>query len=73
MSLIYAHPGNPKKDYQRATALLRRLIKEHPESPFADMAKVWNGVLQENEKLTEMIEKTKRVDIEVEEKRKKTR
>lgn len=71
MGVVYAHPRNPKKDYQKAIAFFKRLIREHPESPWAQEAEVWNGILQENEKLLEMIEKTKQVDIEVEEKKRK--
>lgn len=71
MALIYAHQGNPRKDYQKAIALFRKLTREHPESPWTQEAKVWSGVLQENEKLNEMMEKTKRVDLDVEEKKKK--
>lgn len=71
MGMVYAHQGNPKKDYQKAIALLKRLIREHPESPWTEEAKVWSGILQENEKLQEMIEKTKQVDIEVEEKKRR--
>jgi hypothetical protein len=49
-------------------ALLKR-FSSYPKSPLADEAKVWAGMLQENEKLTQVIEKTKQVDISVEEKK----
>jgi len=71
MGLIYAHFANPKRDYGKALSFLRRLIKEHPQSPWTEDAKVWVAVLQDNEKLSEMIEKSKRVDFEVEEKKRK--
>ncbi len=76
MGWIYAHPGNPKKDYAKSLALFKRLIKDHSRSPWVEQAKTWVGVLQENEKLSRsiqelslMIEKTKQVDIEIEEKK----
>jgi tetratricopeptide (TPR) repeat protein len=76
MGLILAHPGNAKKDYAKSLGLFKRLIKDHPESPWADQAKTWVGVLQENEKLSRsneelglVIEKSKQVDIEIEEKK----
>lgn len=76
MGLILAHPGNMKKDYAKSLALFKRLIKDHPGSPWAEQAKSWAGVLQENEKLSRsieelslVIEKSKQVDIEIEERK----
>jgi TolA-binding protein len=63
MALAYVHYRNPKKDYARAMTLFERLPKEYPESPLADQARTWVDVLQ-------IIEKLKRVDIDIEEKRK---
>ena len=69
LGLIYAHVGNPKKDSRTAINYFARLLKEHPQSPWVDQAKAWVGVLQVNEKLAETLEKSKQVDIEIEEKR----
>jgi tetratricopeptide (TPR) repeat protein len=76
MGLIHAHPGYGKRDYTKSLALFKRLIKDHPRSPWAEQAKTWVGVLQENEKLSHsieelsrVIEKSKQVDIEIEEKK----
>jgi TolA-binding protein len=63
MGLIYAHHGNPKKDYQKAHGLFMRVIKEFPQSPRAEESNIWIGVL-------ESIEKAKQVDIQIEEKKK---
>jgi TolA-binding protein len=63
MALINAHSGNPKKDYKRSLGFFTRLVREFPDSPLVDEAKIWIGVL-------ETIEKTKQVDIEIEEKKK---
>lgn len=69
MGLVYAHVGNPKRDYRKALGYFRRLPSEYPQSPLVEQARIWIGVLQANEKLSEMFEKSKQVDIEIEEKK----
>ena len=75
--IIYAHYGYPKRDYQRSLDHFKRLVKVFPQSPFARQAKIWIGILQENERLKREIEelnktinKSKQVDIEIDEKKK---
>ena len=75
--LIYAHPGYPKRDYQKSMDCFKRLVKVFPQSPWVRHSKVWIGILQENEKLNREIEelnktlkKSKQVDIEIDEKKK---
>jgi tetratricopeptide (TPR) repeat protein len=65
--LIYAHFDNPKKDYGKSLDCFKRMMKGYPKSPLAEQAKIWIGVLQENEKLNQILEKSKQVDIEIEE------
>ena len=76
MGLIYAHPGNPKRDYGKSLGFLKKMMRDYPKSPWGEQAKIWTGVLQENEKLNKTIEKlhhvieeSKQVDIEIEEKK----
>jgi len=76
MGLIYAHFGNPKKDNGKSLSFFRKLTKDYPRSPLAVQAMIWMGILQENEKLTQtiqklnqVIEESKQVDIEIEEKK----
>jgi len=69
MGLIYAHLGNPQKDFGKALDYFKKVLKDYPQSPLAEEARVWAGVLQENEKLSQVIEKSKQVDISVEEKK----
>jgi tetratricopeptide (TPR) repeat protein len=57
MALIYAHADNPKKDQRQAVALFRRVIHEHSRTPLAEQAKVWVGVLQMSERLSQTNEK----------------
>jgi outer membrane protein assembly factor BamD (BamD/ComL family) len=75
--LIYAHYGYPKRDYQKSLDHFKRLAKVFPQSPFAGQAKLWIGILQENERLKREIEelnktinKSKQVDIQIDEKKK---
>ena len=76
MGLIYAHFGNPKKEYGRSIGFFRKLTKDYPHSPLVVQARIWMGILQENEKLSQtiqklnqVIEESKQVDIEIEEKK----
>ena len=46
MGLIYAHYGNPQKDYKKAFSFFWRLIKEFPQSPLYEEAKIWTGSTQ---------------------------
>lgn len=76
LALIYAHSGNPKKDYRKSINFFKKLTKDYPQSPFSIQARIWTGVLMENEKLSQtiqklnqVIEESKQVDIEIEEKK----
>ena len=76
MGLIYAHFSNPKKDYGKSVVFFRKLMKDYPQSPLVEQARIWTGILQENEKLSQtiqklnqVIEESKHVDIEIEEKK----
>jgi len=62
MGLVYAHPKNPKKDNKRAIFFFSRVIKGYPDSPWAEQAKIWVGVL-------DGVEKLKQVDLEIEERK----
>ena len=75
--LIYAHSGNPKRDYQKSLDQFKRLVKVFPQSPFAQQGKIWIGIIQENERLKRDVEelnkslrRSKQVDIEIDEKKK---
>jgi tetratricopeptide (TPR) repeat protein len=69
LGLIYAHSANPKRDYSKSLDFFRKLLKDYPKSPLVEQAKIWIAVLQENEKLNQVIEKSKQVDLEIEEKK----
>lgn len=55
IAMIYAHPGNQKKDCEKSIGVLRRITKEYPRSIWSDRAKVWAEVLQENVRLKKRI------------------
>jgi len=83
IGLIYAYAENPQRDMGKALHFFKAVLKEYPQSPLGGEARVWVGVLQENEKLSQLvqkfkqeneelnqvIEKSKQVDIDVEEKK----
>jgi tetratricopeptide (TPR) repeat protein len=69
MGLIYIQTGNPKRDPEKSLSFFQRLLKEYPQSPWKDEAKTWVAMIQENLKLNQMIEKSKEVDIAIEEKK----
>ncbi len=88
MALIYAHSGNPKRDYARSIALFKRLDKDYPQSYWTEQGKVWTHVIQEaesarraaaaaaqeNDRLKRIMEESRKVDMEIEEmKREKAR
>ena len=69
LGVINANTANPKRDNRLAAGYFNRVIREYPQSSWVDQAKAWVGVLQANDKLAETLEKSKQVDIEIEEKR----
>lgn len=71
LGLIYAHSRNPQKDLEKSINFFKTLIKNYPKSEFIEQAKIWLGVLEENEELSSLIRKLRQVDIEVEEKKRK--
>src|SRR5262245_59567105 len=48
-----AHSANPKKDYLKAIASFRTLVKEHPSSPRAEPAKIWLEALEQYHQVLE--------------------
>ncbi len=69
LGLISADTENPQRDVSKALRYFKKIIKEYPQSPLAGEARVWIGILEENEKLNKMIEESKKVDMDVEEKK----
>ena len=57
MGLIHAHTENSKKDYAKSIGFFKKLMKDDPQGPFSVQARIWTGILQENEKLGQTIQK----------------
>ena len=45
LGLIYAHFGNPKRDYKTSIDFFLRLLNDYPQSHLAVQAKIWVAVL----------------------------
>jgi tetratricopeptide (TPR) repeat protein len=94
MGRIAAASKNAGRDYPRALIHFNRLIREYPQSPLVEQARLWVEVLQEHqnvsqekkalmqekmalarerEKLNQSVEQSRKVDIEIEQKRRKVR
>ena len=83
MGISYADPGNSTKDYNKSITTFKKLVTEHPNSIWvyrghviteilqenAKLKKQGTDLLQENTKLKEIIEQSKKVDIEIEQKK----
>jgi TolA-binding protein len=63
IGIAHIHPKNTKKDYDRSIAVFSRMIKEYPQSQLIEQARTWIDLLR-------VIEKLKKVDIVIEEKKK---
>jgi tetratricopeptide (TPR) repeat protein len=61
MGLIYAHFGNPERDFSKSMSYFEKLVQDYPESPFAEQAKIWVATLQEIDELHGVIEKSNQV------------
>ena len=57
IALIHAHFDNLARDYGKSLIALRKLIKDYPESPLAQQAKVIMGLIQNNDRLTRRVER----------------
>jgi tetratricopeptide (TPR) repeat protein len=76
LAVIYAYPANPAKDYGKAIFYCRKLIKDYPQSSLVEPAKTIIGILQDNDKINQtverlntIIEESKKVDIGIEQKK----
>jgi len=75
--VIYAHYGYHRRDYQKSLDHFKRLVRNFPQSPYTGKARIFIGILQDNERskreieaLNKTIKKSKQVDIEIDEKKK---
>ena len=57
IGLIYAHPENPARDYEKSMASFEKLIREYPENPLAEEAQTVVGLIRENIRLNRAMER----------------
>ena len=57
IGLIHAHPANPSRNDEKSLAAFRKLIRDYPESPLADQVKLILGLIQENDRFRDRVEK----------------
>ncbi len=62
MGLIWAHPDNPQRNYEKALACYKRLPMDFPRSDLRDEARVWTTVISE---LLRLEAKAKHLEAEV--------
>jgi tetratricopeptide (TPR) repeat protein len=60
MGLVYAHFGNPKRDYKKSLDLFLKVLNDYPEGHLTEQTKIWVGVLLDNLETTKKLEKLKR-------------
>ncbi len=53
MGIIYTHPGNDRKNYKKALECFRKIIKDHPDSPYRRdsqmmMLQIQNVIIKDN-------------------------
>lgn len=76
LGAIHADPGNPKRDHAKAVAYFKKLADGCRRSVFSEQARIILAVMKENDESTRtidrlkaVIEASKKVDREIEEKR----
>ena len=57
--VIYAHPGNPERDLEKAIAAFSRVVSSYPDSVWAEEARAWIGVLNESEVSKRTVEQSR--------------
>jgi len=63
MGILFAHPDNPGKDYDKSVAFFQRLLREFPRSKAREESLVWIMLIQETaRKEKEIAELRGRID-----------
>ena len=65
IGLIYACVENPQRNSVKALQFFNAVLKEYPQSPLTGEARVLAGVLQEKEKLSQVVDKFKHENEEL--------
>ena len=74
----FSYPGYAGHDYRQALTMADRLVREYPDSPFAVEGRAWRDLLlgylvrgQELERRTQELERLKRLDLELEQQKRR--
>jgi tetratricopeptide (TPR) repeat protein len=59
IGLIYASSRYSKRDTKRSMDFFTDILNDWPQSPFVEQAKIWLGVLHENERMNLLVKKMK--------------
>lgn len=59
MGLTYAHPDNPNRDLEKALNSFSSVASDYPQSPWAEQARVWVGVLKQAQESQREIAKSR--------------
>ena len=51
IGMVYAHPANPEKNYQKSKEAFRRLLRKYPLSHLKPEAETWIMILREIQEL----------------------
>jgi hypothetical protein len=53
IGVILAHPANPRRDQAKAVRSFKTLVGEYPRSTYAEQAKTWIQVLEQQQRLAD--------------------
>jgi tetratricopeptide (TPR) repeat protein len=62
IGLIYASSRYPKRDYRKSMNYFIEVLNDYPQSPFVEQAKIWVGVLNENERINLLVKKVRELE-----------
>ena len=65
MGMVYGDPENPKRDNRKSIGSFQRLVKEYPQSNWAEPARIWTEILEERERLRRAMSGTLKDDENV--------
>ena len=78
LTRAFSYPGYAGRDYRLAFTMADRLVREYPDSPLAVEGRAWRDLLlgylvqgQELERRTQELERLKRLDLELEQQKRK--
>lgn len=71
MGLVYAHFGNPKRNYEKSLNLFLKILNDYPETHLLEQTKILVGILLENLETNKKLGKLKEIVKDKEERKEK--